>query len=103
MLARIELECGLGAADFEMELRSRVREGDEVAEGLGACVEGDVLVGGEDEAVVEGGGCGAEGEGGVGGWSGGVGSYLACGSGGGVENLVLVCVERYGGAFDGGG
>lgn len=93
-LARVELEGGLRARDFEVQLGGRVGDFDKGAEGQVARVEGDDVGWVEDEAVVEGWGCGAEGEGGVRGCGdGGVRGYEAGGDGGGVDGEVLVCCE----------
>lgn len=106
MLARIKLKRRLRALDPQMQARSRVREGDEGAQGQGAGVEGDGGGGGggDDHAVVEGGGGCGEGEGGVGGRGrGGVGGDGAGRDAVGVEDEVLVCVEGGDCAVDGWG
>lgn len=93
-LASVELERGLRARDFEVQLGGRVGHFDEGAQDQVARVEGDDVGGVEDEAVVKGRGGGAEGEGGV--WGrgdGGVWGYEAGGDGGGVDGEVLVGCE----------
>lgn len=93
VLARVELERGLGAVDLEVDARGRVVGGDETRQGPGAGVEGHGGGGGlvEDEAVVDVGLCGAQGEGllaldpGVGGWLGRGGDAAV------VEGEVGVC------------
>lgn len=93
VLARVELEGGLGAIDLEVDARGRVVGGDETRQGPGAGVEGHGGGGGfvEDEAVIDVWLGGAQGEGllaldpGVGGWLGRGGDAAV------VEGEVGVC------------
>ena len=96
----VELECGLGAEGLEVDLGVGVVEGDELVEGLRACVQLDaarVVV--DDEAVVRLGGFGAQGELFVG-VEFGVRFDGACGDGVVVDDLVQVAGEGHLSALD---